>query len=404
MDNDTLLRRVHELEIEVQKLKASVARSPQRQVQVVVKKSVGFVLTYWTLLSFLVAILIAIYIKYAFNVDYFENYRTLAGSRATSEFHTKLGNDLLRRQEWSAAEDAFTRALAANANNGDAGYGLLKSRIFKPPPGEKFTSPRTQDTMLTFLREQRPDDPDLDLLQAVRHWEQDQKEETKISLEAALAKKPDFSAALAIMGHVSMVEGDIPAAKAWTEKAVASDPQNANALSNLGFMALISGDFDDAIAKLERANFAEPNLLTPLVLSDACRLKGDFTGALGYSRSTARAVENADLRNSRYAGGEWFYNYLPLQKGDTASCKNGIYVTSLERKEGLCHFAHALDLALTGDPAAAEKPFTRALELMPADAEHQFFANKLRATIGWAPQSVPENTVLWLGEKLAALE
>jgi len=404
MDHETLLRRLHELELEVQKLKAALAKSPRRQVQVVVKKSVGFVLTYWTLLSFLVAILIAIYIKYAFNVDYFENYRTLAGSRATSEFHTKLGNDLLQRQEWAAAEEAFTRALAANANNGDAGYGLLKSRIFKPPPGEKFVSPHTQDTMIAFLREQRPGDPDLDLLQAVRHWEQDQKAETKKSLEAALAKKPDFSAALAILGHMALVEGDIPAAKSWTEKAVAADPQNANALSNLGFMAMISGDFDEAIAKLERANFAEPNLLTPLVLSDALRLKGDFAGALGYSRSAARAVENADLRNSRFAGGEWFYNYLPLQNGDAETCKNGIYATSLERKEGLCQFAYALDLALTGDSAAAEKPFARALELMPAPSERAFFHNKIKAAIAWSPQPPPDASLAWLAEKLAQLE
>jgi Tfp pilus assembly protein PilF len=404
MDNESLLRRVHELEIEVQKLKASVAKTPQRQVQVVVKKSVGFVLTYWTLLSFVVAILIALYIKYAFNVDYFENYRTLAGSRQTSEFHTKLGNDLLRRQEWAAAEEAFTRALAAHANNGDAGYGLLKSRIFKPPPGEKFSSPRTQDTMLAFLREQRPDDPDLDLLQAFRHWEQNQKEETRKSLEAALAKKPDFSAAQTIMGHIALAEGDITTAKSWTEKAVASDPKNANALSNLGYLCLLTGDPDEAIEKLTRANFAEPNLVTPLCLADANRLKGDYAEALRYSRSVVRALENQDLRNSRFVGGEWFYNYLPLKKGDTETSKAGIYAASLDRKEALCEFAYALDLALNGDTDAAEKHFARALELMPGASERAFFANKIKASVGWAPQSPPDETLLWLGEKLAKLE
>ncbi len=404
MDNETLLRRVHELELEVQKLKASVAKAPQRQVQVVVKKSVGFVLTYWTLLSFLVAILIAIYIKYAFNVDYFENYRTLAGSRATSEFHTKLGHDLLRRQDWAAAEEAFTRALAANANNGDAGYGLLKSRIFKPPPGEKFSSPRTQDTMIAFLREQRPDDPDLDLLQAFRHWEQNQAEETRKFLEAALAKKPDFSAAQTVMGHISLAQGDIAGAKAWTEKAVASDARNANALSNLGYLCLLTGDCDGAVEKLTRANFAEPNLVTPLCLADAHRLKGDYAEALRLSRLVVRSLENQDLRNSRFAGGEWFYNYLPLKKGDTESSKTGIYAASLDRKEALCQFSLALDLALSGDTGAAEKPLARALELMPEPSDHLFLANKIRAVIGWAPQSPPDTTLLWLGEKLAALE
>lgn len=404
MENESLLRRLHELELEVQKLKAMLANSPRRQVQVVVKKSVGFVLTYWTLLSFLVAILVAIYIKYAFNVDYFESYRTLAGSRETSMFHTKLGHDLLRRQEWSAAEEAFTKALAANANNGDASYGLLKSCIFKPPPGEKFSSPRTQDTMLAFLREQRPDDPDLDLLQAVRHWEQSQKAETTKYLEAALARKPDFSAAQAMMGHIALADGDIVTARSWTEKAVASDSKNANALSNLGYLCLLAGEVEEAIEKLTRAGSAEPYLVTRLCLADANRLKGDYREALRYSRSSVRAMENQDLRDSRFIGGEGFYNYLPLKKGDTETIKLGIYATSLDRKEALCHFSHALDLALTGDLEAAEKPFVRALELMPDLSERPFLANKIRAVIGWAPTSTPDTTLLWFGEKLAGLE
>ena len=99
MEIENILRRVHELELEIQKLKTQLAKNPRRQVQVVVKKSVGFVLTYWTLLSFLVAILVALYIKYSFNVDYFENYRSMAESRKISEFHNKLGRDLLMRQE-----------------------------------------------------------------------------------------------------------------------------------------------------------------------------------------------------------------------------------------------------------------------------------------------------------------
>ena len=195
MEIENILRRVHELELEIQKLKTSLSKNQSRPVQVVVKKSVGFVLTYWTLLSFLVAIGVALYIKFSFDVDYFESYRTMAASRKISAFHNKLGNEMLQRLEWGAAEDAFTRALAANPNNPDASYGLLKSRYGKPPSGEKLTSPRTQDTMLAFLRSERPDDPDLDLFQAWRFWNQGLGAEARKSAEAALAKKPNLSAA-----------------------------------------------------------------------------------------------------------------------------------------------------------------------------------------------------------------
>lgn len=399
MEPENLLRRVHELELEVQKLKAQVAKSGGRRVQVVVKKSVGFVLTYWTLLSFVVALGVALYIKYAFNVDYFENYRSMAASRETSAFHNKLGNDLLHRQEWSAAEEAFTRALAANANNADASYGLLKSRIFKPAAGEKLSSPRSQDTMIAFLREQRPGDADLDMLQAFRYWEQDQKAEARKFALAALEKQPDFSNVLAMLGHMSLAEGDIEAAKSWTLKASAADPGNANALSNLGFMEVLTGDFDGALDKLKRASLAEASLVTTLGISDAHRMKGEFSEALTASSAAARMAVNEVVRESRIMGNEWFYNHLPESKDDKESWKNGIYATNFDRKESLCQFAFALDLALTGDLAAAGKPWARAMELTPGDDLRDYFVNKIKATLAWSPVKVPDETKQWLQDK-----
>ncbi len=99
MESEIILRCVHELEPDIQKLKTRLAKRPQRQVHVVVKKSAGFVLTYWILLSFVVAIVVALSIKFSFSGDYFESYRSMAESRKISEFHNKLGRDLLMRQE-----------------------------------------------------------------------------------------------------------------------------------------------------------------------------------------------------------------------------------------------------------------------------------------------------------------
>lgn len=404
MDTDVILRRVHELELEVQKLKTQLATDGKRRVQVVVKKSVGFVLTYWTLLSFVVAIGVALYIKKAFNVDYFENYRTLAASREIADFHNRLGNDLLQRQEWTAAEEAFTRALAANANHADAGYGLLKSRIFKPVGSEKFTSPRTQDTMIAFLRGQRPEDPDLDMLQAIRHWEQGQKKEASQAALAALAKKPDFSWAQMLLGHIEMSEGNIEAAKAWDEKAVAADPGNANALGNLGFICLLTGDFEGAIQKLERASMAEPNLLQTLVLSDAWRMKGDYSTALVFSRAAARMAAQEDVRTSRLSEGEWFYNHLPETKEDRETWKNGLYAATMDFKEALCQVAHALDLALTGDTAAADKSWSRAMELEPGESMRDYCLNKITATLAWSPIPPSDAAKQWLAAKMAGLK
>lgn len=404
METEIILRRVHELELEVQKLKAQVAKSPRRQVQVVVKKSVGFVLTYWTLLSFVVAIGVAIYIKYAFNVDYFENYRSLAANRATAEFHNKLGNDLLRRQEWNAAEEAFTRALAANAHNSEAGFGLLKSRIFKPAAGEKFTSPRTQDTMLAFLREHRPEDVDLDLIQAARYWEQDQKEDARKSLEAALARQPDFAPAQAMLGHIEMVAGNLPAAREWCEKAVANDPGDPTVQGNLGFILMMTNDLEKALERLERSSRIVPHLLTHLVISDVLRLQGKFSEALTYSRHATKSVQRPDLGESRYAGGEWFYNHLPLHKDDREAWQLGIFASQTDRKKSLAHFAHALDLALTGDVTAAEKMWSRAMEFEPDESLRPYWANKIKATLVRANPPADAPGTAWLLQKLTGLE
>lgn len=403
MEIEKLLRRVHEMEVEVQKLKAALTSERRRPVQVVVKKSVGFVITYWTLLSFVVAVGIAVYIKYAFDVDYFENYRTVADSRRLSAFHTTLGNDLLMRQQWAAADDAFTRALAANANNQEASYGLLKSRVFKPAPGEKLSSPETQQTMLNFLRRERPDDPDLDLLQAWVHWSMSQADEARKYTEAAIAKRPRFSAALQMMSHMSMADGELPAAIDWCRKALEADPDSANAQSNMGFMLLLTGDYPGAIAILERANRASPNLLTPLVLSDACRLSGEFQKALHYSRNATRMAADENLRDTVVAGGEWLYNHLPLSKDDQTSWTEGVYVYSMKHKEALCQFAFALDLALTGDAAAAEKAWAKAMEAAPESECREYFVNKITATLALSPQSEFTGSRIWLMAKLRSL-
>ena len=155
-------------------------------------------------------------------------------------------------------------------------------------------------------------------------------------------------------------------------KALLSQPDNANAMSNLGFFLMLKGDFAGTIAKVERAHRASPNLLSPLVLSDAHRLSGNYAGALEWSGLAVKIVTNENLRDTRLVGGEWLYNHLPESRGDQETWKNGIYATTLERKEALAQFVFALDSALTGNTAAADKAWARAVELAPA-ADREFW-------------------------------
>ena len=52
-------------------------------------------------------------------------------------------------------------------------------------------------------------------------------------------------------------------------------------------------------------------------------------------------------------------------EGDQETWKRGIYATALERKGALAQFAFALDSALTGNTAAADKAWARAVLRTP---------------------------------------
>jgi tetratricopeptide (TPR) repeat protein len=380
MDNEKLLKRIQELEVEVQRLKMQVAPGASQTARVV-KKSVTFVLSYWTLLSFLVAIGVAIFIKVKFDVDYFENYRAVSESRKISGFHQKLGEQLLVRQEWEAAEDAFTKAIDADKNNTDASYGLVKSRIFKPQPGEKFASAETQDTMIAFLREHRPDDPDLDLLQAWRHWSQSDAAATKAAALSALKRNPRYAAAQMLLSHVALVEGDVQAAADWCRKGLETIPEDPGALSNMGWFLLLLGNPGEAIPMLQRSSARSGAAVTSLILADCHRLTGSFEAARNSSRHAMKVLTNADYNTGRLAGGEWYYNYLAENANDTESRKSGIFATSLSRKQALAWFSLGLDSALTGDAEEAQKAFSSMREAEPGTALDAYYLNKIKACL-----------------------
>lgn len=398
----TLLKRVHELELEIQKLKAQL-RPNSRQTAQVVKKSVGFVLTYWTLLSFVVALGIAAYIKYAFDVDYFENYRSLAASRKISEFHTKMGDHMLRHQEWAAAEDAFKKALEANSNNTGASYGLVKAGIFKPLPGEKFTWPETQAAMLRFLREERPDDPDLDLFEAFRSWNQSNREAAVNWAMKALEKQPDYGFAQMLMGHIMMSDGDIQKSEEWCRKAVASLPDNASACGNLAFILLLQRRYEESAQLAEKAYLLGGEALTSLVLSDALRFMGRAEEGVRYSRSATASLLDAKINDSRIAGGEWVYNFMPLTETDAETWKSSLSARALPRKQAIAHLAWAMDLALTGDFSAADKAWEKAVTVAPLDETAEYIQNKLAATLALAKLPDSPDAVDWLKVRLVQI-
>ncbi len=78
--------------------------------------------------------------------------------------------------------------------------------------------------------------------------------------------------------------------------------------------------------------------------------------------------------------------------------------TGLDRKKSIPQFAFALDSALTGDTAAADKAWARALELAPSADCRACFANKIKATVAFAPPPEDNAGREWLVAKLVSLQ
>src|SRR5205823_7672860 len=82
-----------------------------------------FLLSNWTLITFMTGILIALYVKYQYGIDYFENQRNAAMTKEMSEYYRELGDKLLGQQEWEDAERAYRQSTQIYSNNVQAQFG-----------------------------------------------------------------------------------------------------------------------------------------------------------------------------------------------------------------------------------------------------------------------------------------
>ena len=70
-----------------------------------------FLIANWVLFSFVAALCTAAYVKFAFGVDYFRDYRNIQAKNNLTAFYTHMGDVLMGRAEWLAAEEAYRNAL-----------------------------------------------------------------------------------------------------------------------------------------------------------------------------------------------------------------------------------------------------------------------------------------------------
>jgi tetratricopeptide (TPR) repeat protein len=380
-----MLGRLHQLEQEVEGFRA-VLDSGGRPGPVTRRiQHLGALITqYWVLFSVLGALATALYVQYRFDIDYFEDYRNQATTKNISEFYRQLGDRMLANSEWKAAEDAYRAALEVNPNNSAATYGILKSQVFQPLEGEQYYVPEVVDTKLEFLLSAFPEDYQVHFLKGTYYLFQGDDENAREWLQSAIERNPQFIGSYLNLGYIEQRSANLEEAQRQFEKVLALDPDGDNAMAhnNLGFLHLLQLDFDGAVRHLERADALSPHLLTTINLGDANLFMGNFSRALQVHTFALGLLNSPGIENERYVGGQWLYNFMPLEQGDRETIQHAVHVGSLSQKKAVLYYRLSLDQALVGNYAAAEEEFERAQELDPSRQYSIFFAYRINSMLG----------------------
>ena len=119
-------------------------------------------------------------------------------------------------------------------------------------------------------------------------------------LTAAVALKPDCSAAHSNLGNALLDKGQVDEAIACYRKAIELDPKYANAHSNLGVALMDKGQVDDAIARFRKAIELDPKYaIAQCHLGVALTEKGQLDEAIAcYRAAIALKFDLANVHNN----------------------------------------------------------------------------------------------------------
>lgn len=403
MSEEDLHDRVRALEAEVRALRVDPGGSVISKPAGTPLRRLGrFLVTYWVLISFFIAILTAVYVRFRYEIDFFETYANTQIRKDLAEVHRHLGDELMGAMEWEAASGAYRRALEFDPHSSAAAYGVVKAQVFEPLPGQQYVPDKVIATKLEYLSELLPDDDyQIVFMRGVHAWLRQDPERASALVRQAIAIRPQFAGGHVFLGLVAQETGDIPGAIASFEAAVSIAPDDPDAQNNLGFARMLSADFAAAIRHFRTSERLSPRLLTQVNLGDALRLSGAYDQALAVHRTAmANASSPANLKE-RYAGGAWTYNFMPLGTDDTQTILRYVRAQTPEQKLAIAQFALSLDHALQGAFDEADRYFARALELDRASEYRAFFANKIESMEAW--MALNEPVAAWAVAKKAVL-
>lgn len=396
MDRQSMIRDIARLEAELKILKSSLD-ADKTGANFDLRKLGGLLVQYWVLVSFLIAIATAVFVKFRYDIEYFEDYENRKTEKDLAEFHRLLGDELMGSTEWAAAAQAYKNALEFDDNNKEAAFGLVKARVFEPLPGDTYSSGHIVDAKLDYLSTLQPDDYMLVFMRGMQAYFRRDYDLARALLNDSISQRmeienEDFAGAHVMLGVISQEHRDLEGAESAFLRAVGADDENSIAHNNLGYVYLLQLDFDGAIKHLSRAESLAPSLLIHINMGDAYRFSGNVRHALylhNFAVESARSIDEAT-----YMGGTWTYNFMPVGHADKSSFNRYIRASSRDDKLSIATFAKSLDHALLGEFDSAEQTLSQALILDRTRSYRPFFINRMRASAAYL--SLDETVQDWL--------
>lgn len=398
---DAIVNRVAALEEELGNIKALIEdEQPIGRSLQSIRRLAKFLLSYWLLLSLAAAVGTAVYAKYAFDIDYFEEYRDRFATKKLSEMYRQLGDRMLARAEWDAAVSAYREALKINSHNTEAAGGLVKALVFVPDTMDKY-APEVIDVKLQFLEELFPHDFVVPYLRGFRSMQMQDYDAARQALEQSIARNPDFAGGHVQLGYLKIIVSDLRGAIESFGKALKLDPQSSIALLDVGYMEFLAGHFEDSLEHLRRSLKLSPRFATAIIMGDVYRHMGEAKRALQMHNGALQVFETLPPGYERYHGGEYVLNFLPLAANDAKTIKLNIFIRTRDEKLAIGHFSLALDYAAVGSTSEANSEFEKALSLDHQSAYREFYANRIDFMQNFS--KLDDLTKKWLAEQRAKL-
>ncbi len=361
-----------------------------------------FLVANWVLLSFVVALGTAVYVKFAFGVDYFRDYRSIQAKNNLTAFYTHLGDVLMGRLEFAAAEEAYRNALQLDGSNTTATLGVVKAQVFKKEDGQEFYAPEVADAKLAYLRSAYPEDDQLMFLQGIRLDNGTNVDEAMAWYKKAIAKNPRSMGSYGQLAYHYMnpPHFDLDEAMKNLKSALELDPDLPQLNENMGYIFLLLQDYPQAEKYLSKGYKLAPTWEKASSWADLARSEGNVGWAIALRRWSLGAMTAAKPKD-RVFDGTTSWNYMPLKPGDRETIKDTVLVESPEEKRAFTHYELSLDYAVQGRFKKADEELALALKGDPEHEYTDYFAEVSESVRRLVPAS--KATKVWLQADQAAL-